>query len=424
MKKLLRKFCLCFISIFLGAQIVTFVPAFADASITESAFGKSYYVATDGSDNNPGTLEKPFASLMKAQESADPGDTVFIRGGIYKISSIANTAAVGSVTYHYVNEFNKSKITYRGYGSEIPIFNFSNIPTDGRVAAFYITPDAHDITFEQFEVIGIKVGNQKQSEGFRIEGKNINLNRVNVHDNQAVGIYYVTHGTGTVYRCDSYNNIGVNQSIGNCDGFGAHGDGTTFKECRAWNNSDDGYDCINVHGAVVFDSCWAFDMNAGGDSNGFKVGGFARSPQTVAPPVHIVTNSISAGNRAHGFYANHQPGQSAIWTNNTAYNNKLGNFDMLECATLTDGTDIPGTREVLHYNVAYKNNKLDDANLPTENNRNNSWNLAGMDMVDADFQSLDMSELSKPRGEDGALPDITFMRPTDSYKFKGLGHIY
>lgn len=248
-------------TIFLGTQITNFVPVSANTTdITVAASAKSYYVATDGSDNNSGTLKKPFASLMKAQEVADSGDTVFIRGGVYKMSSIANTAAIGTVTYHYVNQFNKSGITYRGYGSEVPIFNFSDIPTDGRVAAFYVTPNAHDITFEQFEVIGIKVGNQKQSEGFRIEGKDINLNRVNVHDNQAVGIYYVTHG----------------------------------------------------------------------------------------------------------FYAN----------------------------------------------------------LPAENNTNNSWNLTGGEMSDTDFQSLDMIQLSQPRGVDGALPNITFMKPTDSNKFKGLGHIY
>lgn len=446
MKNLLKKFCLCFMTIFLGAQITTFAPVSADttpttttanvadpviAPLTVAPTGKSYYVATNGNDNNPGTIEKPFATLMKAQKAANAGDTVFIRGGVYNNLTISTTYNVGKTPYHYVLEFDKSGITYRGYGSEIPVFDFSNIPTDARVAAFHIIPAASDITFQQFEVIGIKVGsNQRQAEGFRVEGKNINLNLVNVHDTQAVGIYYIGHSTGKVYRCDSYNNIGLpgtnyeNTSIGNCDGFGAHGDGTIFKECRAWNNSDDGYDCINVHGPVVFDSCWAFNMNAGGDSNGFKVGGFARAAQTVVPPVHTVTNCIAADNGAHGFYANHQPSQAANWTNNTAYSNKSGNYSMLECATLTDGTDIPGTREVLHYNLAYKNNTLDQANLPAGNNTNNSWNLTGVTMTDGDFQSLDMSQLSKPRGVNGVLPDVTFMKPTDPNKFKGLGHIY
>jgi len=455
MKSLLKKICLCSMGIFLGTQITISASASADTttavttdtttavttavnapdpvitSLKVAPTGNSYYVATDGDDNNPGTKKKPFATLMKAQQAANAGDTVFIRGGFYNMLTVANTANVGKTPYHYVLEFDKSGITYRGYNTEIPVFDFSNIPTDARVAGFHITPAASDVTFQQFEVTGIKVGsNQRQAEGFRIEGKNVNLNLVNVHDTQAVGIYYIGHSTGKVYRCDSYNNIGLpgtnyeNTSIGNCDGFGAHGDGTIFKECRAWNNSDDGYDCINVHGPVVFDSCWAFDMNAGGDSNGFKVGGFARAAQTVVPSVHTVTNCIAADNGQHGFYANHQPSQAATWINNTSYNNKTGNFNMLECATLIDGTDIPGTREVLNHNLAYKNNTLDQANLPAENNTNNSWNLDGVTMTDADFQSLDMNQLSKPRSIDGTLPSITFMKPTDSEKFAGLGNIY
>jgi hypothetical protein len=445
MKSLLKKICLCSMGIFLSAQITTFTPVSAvDTTATTAPVitGNSYYVATDGSDSNPGTLEQPFASLMKAQEAASSGDTVFIRGGVYsKFTVPADT----DKNYNYWNDFAKSGITYRGYASEVPIFNFSNVPTDKRAAAFYVDPNASDITFQQFEVVEVPVGTtQRQAEGFQVRGKNITLNQINVHDTQAVGIYYTGHSTGTVYRCDSYNNIGLKntdknlESIGNCDGFGAHGDGVKFIECRSWNNSDDGYDCINSWGSNTFESCWAFSMNAGGDSNGFKISGWGTHAITFTPPVHTVTNCIAAGNDSHGFYSNHQPGQAAKWTNNTAYNNKKGNFYMNETDSdsyITNDpekkevldnrlSDIPGTREVLHYNLAYKNNTLDFANLPDENNTDNSWNLAGVTMTDADFQSLDMSQLSQPRGVDGSLPAITFMKPADPNKFSGLGRIY
>ena len=48
------------------------------------AFGQPYYVAPTGNDANPGTLEKPFASLQRAQQAVrqKPG-TVFLRGGTY-----------------------------------------------------------------------------------------------------------------------------------------------------------------------------------------------------------------------------------------------------------------------------------------------------------------------------------------------------
>ena len=51
-------------------------------------FGKmslsaTYYVATDGNDANPGTLEKPFATLNKGAGVLKAGDTLYIRGGTY-----------------------------------------------------------------------------------------------------------------------------------------------------------------------------------------------------------------------------------------------------------------------------------------------------------------------------------------------------
>lgn len=50
-----------------------------------SASAREFYVATSGSDANSGTIEQPFASVQRAQDSVEPGDTVFIRGGTYRI---------------------------------------------------------------------------------------------------------------------------------------------------------------------------------------------------------------------------------------------------------------------------------------------------------------------------------------------------
>ena len=44
----------------------------------------NYFVATNGDDSNAGTLDKPFATLQKAQSKVVPGDTVYIRGGEYR----------------------------------------------------------------------------------------------------------------------------------------------------------------------------------------------------------------------------------------------------------------------------------------------------------------------------------------------------
>ncbi|GAA4460188.1 hypothetical protein GCM10023156_40840 [Novipirellula rosea] len=43
--------------------------------------GETFFVAVDGSDENRGTIDSPFASIQRAQLAVEPGDTVFIRGG-------------------------------------------------------------------------------------------------------------------------------------------------------------------------------------------------------------------------------------------------------------------------------------------------------------------------------------------------------
>lgn len=44
---------------------------------------REYFVAVNGSDRNPGTLEKPFRTITHALDHICPGDTVTVRGGRY-----------------------------------------------------------------------------------------------------------------------------------------------------------------------------------------------------------------------------------------------------------------------------------------------------------------------------------------------------
>jgi hypothetical protein len=59
----------------------------------ENVFATEYYVSTTGSDSNPGTLAAPFASLQKGADTAVAGDTVWIRGGTYKITTPKTSGA-------------------------------------------------------------------------------------------------------------------------------------------------------------------------------------------------------------------------------------------------------------------------------------------------------------------------------------------
>ncbi|MDQ8180285.1 Ig-like domain-containing protein [Pelagicoccus sp. SDUM812005] len=55
-----------------------------------------YYVATTGSDSNAGTLESPFATIQRAVDQLGPGDTCFIRGGVYRGQTIDLSGVAGA----------------------------------------------------------------------------------------------------------------------------------------------------------------------------------------------------------------------------------------------------------------------------------------------------------------------------------------
>lgn len=377
----------------------------------------TYYVSPSGSDSAAGTLAAPFKSITKAQSVAASGDTVLLRGGTYSGFTVAATDA----NYNYVHQLSKSGVTYKRYNTEAPVFNFSGASTSLRVCGFLVS--GSNITIEGIKVTGVPVGSQKQSECFRVTGNNNTFRKLTMSDNQANGLYTTGNATGILVEdCDSYNNLGTGESVGNTDGFGSHAGTTTFRRCRAWNNSDDGYDCITSKGAVRFENSWAYNHRGGGNKTGFKVGGYGTGTVPSSVPVHTVTGCLSARNGANGFYANHQPGKSADWTNNTAYDNSGANYNMLERVSPTDATDISGTREVLHYNIAYTGTTIINENVPTANKTDNAWTKSGVSVSSADFQSLDHTQMTQARPSSGGLPSITFMKLVSGSDLSGMGY--
>jgi hypothetical protein len=392
-----------------------------------SAHAATYFIAPDGLDTNPGSLARPFASITRAQEAVAPGDTVFFRGGTYRIR--ADQVASEERFWDYVFPITKSgtaqaPIEYRAYDKEAPVLDFSAVKPEGhRVIAFYVT--ASWVHFEGLEVIGVQVTlkNHTQSECFENHGSHNLYERLSMHDGQAIGFYLLNGSDNLVLNCDAFRNWDYTSEDGrggNTDGFGCHpakgATGNVFRGCRSWFNSDDGYDCISSYEAVTFDHCWSMynGLNAEqkdlGDGNGFKAGGYGsrtidRLPNVI--PVHVVRFCLAVGNKASGFYANHHL-VGIEWLNNSAYGNHI-DFNMLE--RLPDNrTDIPGPGQHLHNNLAYKGGKI-LANLDAAHSDlvNNTFDTPPIALTDADFLSLDEKQLTTPRQPDGSLPVITFL---------------
>lgn len=392
------------------------------------------FVAPDGDDGNPGTIEEPLASLQKAQELADAGDTVYIRGGTYQYAEVDISQVVSglfaSITYLHKSGTAGNTIKYWAYPGETPIFDFQNVkPAGRRVVGIYVAGSF--LHLKGIEMTGIQTTITSHTESYCIYSRgNDNIyEEIVMHDNVGTGLRHFAGGGNLFLNCDAYNNwdnVSQDRTGSNNDGFGCHPSPgaavNVFKGCRAWFNSDDGFDIIRADEAVVFDSCWAFyngfssTFQSLGDGNGFKAGGFAYDSESALPtviPRHTIQFCIAVRNKANGFYANHHLGGND-WFNNSAYNNGAYDFNMLNRPSRADDDNIdgPGYDHVLKNNMAYAQFGNGTANISSTLNtqETNTWTL-GIEVGTGDFLSVEMNQLTESRQEDGSLPDIDFLSP-------------
>ena len=315
------------------------------------------------------------------------------------------------------------------------MFNYSEVkPANYRVIAFNVTGSW--LYIKGFEVTGVQVTikTHTQSECFENHGSHNIYEMLSMHDGMAIGFYLLSGSDNLILNCDAYrnfDNLSENGRGGNTDGFGCHpakgGTGNLFRGCRAWFNSDDGYDVINSHESTTFENCWAFyngyavGFISAGDGNGFKGGGYGKRPADEIPipvPRMVVKFCLAVRNKASGFYANHHINGSD-WLNNSAYHNGT-NFNMLN--RLKDNvTDVPGYDHKMRNNLGYKGGKeVQNIDIAKCDLSHNYFDL-NLEATEADFISLDENLLTAPRQTNGNLPDTNFMKPKQGSKFTDKG---
>jgi len=92
----------------------------ACAAVVSSACvcsAQPYFVSPAGDDANPGTLERPFATLPRAQRAAGQkhGD-VFLRGGVYYLSAPLVFTSADSGT-------KETPVVFQNYRGEKPVIS-------------------------------------------------------------------------------------------------------------------------------------------------------------------------------------------------------------------------------------------------------------------------------------------------------------
>lgn len=387
-----------------------------------NAYGSEYYVATTGTDANPGTITQPFATLQKAANIAVAGDTVWIRGGRYNIVTPATSGAGINVSKSGTSSTNR--IRFWAYPGELPVFDFSRMVISTTGYTVGISVSGSWLHFKGLEICNVPMNTRSNSAlGVNAPAHDDIFELLDIHHNKGAGMF-ISHGTGghLILNSDSHDNYDPTSHQGdgqNADGFGVHyqdsGAVTTFRGCRAWWNSDDGWDLISQEVPVIIENSWAMGNGyiksgtarpADGNGNGFKAG----SSKTGIR--HIVRSNLAWGNAAAGFYANHSSGGND-WFNNTAYSNGT-QFNLLastwdSAGNRKDGVILSGSRaHKMRNNIGFpnKNSYVNGYGVDTAFN---SWEL-GISPATSHFAGVDATGAMGPRQPDGSLPDMNFMK--------------
>jgi Right handed beta helix region/Protein of unknown function (DUF1565) len=368
-----------------------FCLAIAILCCTFSSFAATYYVSyATGLDTYAGSISQPFKTITKAVSVAVAGDIIYLRGGVHLYTAKISLSKNGT---------SANRFYLLAYPSDArPILDFSGITTADRGV---------QLSGTYWTIKGIDFY-KAPDNGMHISGAYNIVEFCSFYENADTGLQLANGANNNqVINCDSYFNVDASQ--GNADGFAAKldvGTGNSFKGCRAWQNSDDGWDGLLTTGigtnpATTYDSCWCF-MNgylksgsaSVGNGNGFKMGGNQELHDAT------LTRCLSAFNRVKGFDQNNNKGNMTLY-NCTGYKNNP-NFGM------NNYDPAAGKVMVVKNSVSFQGLSSDVFRTVCVRT-NNNWQLTPTTLV-ADFASVDSVGLRNPRNADGSLPVINFMK--------------
>ncbi len=367
---------------------------------SSSFITKAIYVSPDGNDaTGNGSIGNPYKTLYKAGLKLTNDYTLVLRGGTYPQDSII------------LRDVNLTNISIINAPGEHPII-------DGTTGYDVVVLYCNYSHISGLEII--KAGHN----ALAIMGHYNLVENCSFHHGgdagMKLGSHYQTNCPrgNTIRNCDAYANYDKGKNGGNADGYAAKwnvGSGNRFVSCRAWENSDDGFDLWQADSTIIMDSCWCFrngydvfKVGAAGNGNGFKIGG---APVCVP---HIMRNCISFDNTGSsggkGFdqnsnFAGH------IMLNCLSWGNSYLDFNFYKPST--NGTLVAKN------NIQYKGTTSPYIKFVDGDISNNSWaalkfqtgnTWKGFTVTDNDFQSVDTTLAKLPRKADGTLQVTSLYR--------------
>jgi len=195
------------------------IALFISVTIAQTIDARTFYVSPKGVRGNPGTLQAPVPSLLIAVRRAKPGDTVILRGGLYRMGEvrIERKKGMGGRRGQY--------LTIKAYPGEEPILRASERRLIIRAnfvrieGLHFIMPWRCDAFGNQLQIINNKFsGIQPKYGAIEVGGSNILIEGNHIEFKKEAGNtrdhgIYVHRGNKIVIR---------NNKIVGTQGYGIH----------------------------------------------------------------------------------------------------------------------------------------------------------------------------------------------------------
>jgi hypothetical protein len=200
----------------------------------EPESGASYYVATDGSDDNPGTETRPFRTLGKGVSVLSPGDVLYIRGGTYKEEVTISTRGTPD-----------QPVLVSAYPGEHPVIDGAGVSS----GEYLVHLRGSYITVQGLEIKNAAI------RGVGVSGDNNTARSLNVHHSYKSGIL-LTGRNGLVEKCTVWQNSQRHHVDGRTSGcLSASGStGGVIRDNVVFNNWGEAVSTLKAYGTIIEDN--------------------------------------------------------------------------------------------------------------------------------------------------------------------------
>ena len=331
------------------------------------------YVSPKGSDSNDGrSKSRPLKTLYRASKVVRPGDTIYLRGGVYrgKYQSYFNYDR----SPFEIDGRKDAPITIMSYPGEQAIIDGSDRHyTDYKSVS---SPSLFAIYADHYVVQNLTFRNSA-GRGLVITGNHNTVRNVLSRNHHSDGIY--AKGDGNLFEdFVSHSNYSKQNGGDSADGIKlSYGKNNTVRNCHTYNNSDDGVDIWATLNSLV-EYCVSHHNGYGGSGNGigFKMGGKHLKDSNAMVRYNVgYKNRINFDNNGSG---------GVTMVHNTSW--RARQVGIIGYAPKNTGK----APVILKNNLSYQDRKPKGTEKATIE-KNNSWNLG---ISDPKFVSLDHTSSS------------------------------